>query len=482
MSFFKSLVSFVRMFKQWISFVGSFLIFFVSLSGVSAQETKLESHHRVLQSLYAQQLRNPDDVYIQQRIDAEREKIRSSIEEDLQESIIKPTEEEGDLETAEITKALDRQNNVITTLKERIGEREADLSLLKTEESQYYLAERSSTGATQGEFRLTESHAELLAMRTTLTERVDVLESMLVLQENRLQQLIVNQRLQQFQLFITIGKYLLVLLVVWLVEKLIRTVLLIRIKNRNTRYTVTKVFSSAVYLIAFVWIIGVVFSRQPSLLASLAIVGAGLAIGLQDVVKDILGWFVIHQNGLFSKGQRITVGPITGEVIDIGLLRTTLLEIGTPGETTSSVLERTGKTLYVPNSLVLNQKLTNHNTTSDFVRGEMRFAITFESDWRRAKEILEQIVEEVAGDFAERENRQSHRTRLYYIPHNTRGNQVYMDIATDGVEYTLRFVFPIGERRPVVSRITDLVMERFNAEPQIDLAYSTRRIIRDPEK
>lgn len=54
---------------------------------------------------------------------------------------------------------------------------------------------------------------------------------------------------------------------------------------------------------------------------------------------------------------------------------------------------------------------------------------------------------------------------------------MYVDIASDGVELTLRYTVPIGERRPITSTIADRVLEHFNAEADVNLAYSTQRIL-----
>jgi small-conductance mechanosensitive channel len=444
----------------------------------AAEEPAVRIDESTLISLERAALADPANAYVQKRIEDERKRIHALIEQES--AAMVPSSEEESLEVLELTKAVDRQQTIVTTIADRLSEHRADLDLLKAEEEQYYLRPEGA-GAPADAFRLTKTHAELLAKKTILEERIGVLEGLLSLQEQRLQTLVREQRLRQFAFLITVGKYLLVLIAVWLFERLARGAILRRIRDSRRRYTVVKVFSFVVYSLAGFWILGVVLSKKPEILASLAIVGAGLAIALQDLVKDLLGWIFILQNGVFSQGDRITVGAVTGEVIDIGLLRTTLLEVGLVPASNLDVLERTGKTLTIPNAFFLTHPVTNHHTTSDFVRAEMRFAITYESNWKKARRILQEILDEITGDYVVREQLQVlERTRMYYIPHRTRGNQVYLDIAADGVECTLRFTVPVGDRRPVVSDITDRVLERFAAEQDIHLAYRTSRVIADP--
>ncbi len=436
-----------------------------------------------LQLLYEHHIADAEDTFTKQLIADERDAIRDSIEDELNKTI-SPVLEEEYLDEIELTKAVDRQRKVIAALQERLSDRKVDLQLHTEEEKRYYLQVGTASGAGLNKFRLTKNYPELLAKKAVFEERIAVLSSLIALQESRLLQLVRYQRLQQFQVAISIGKYLLIILGVLLLERIIRTVLLTRITNVDTRYTATKFFTAFVYVSVFLWILGVLLSKQPSILASLAIVGAGLAIALQDVVKDILGWFIVVQNRLFTRGHRISVGDTTGEVIDFGLLRTVLLEIGIPKNSSDAgaVLERTGKVLSLPNHVYLTKSLTNHTTTSDFVRSEMRITITFESNWRMAQEICKKIIDDITSEFVERDQKQSrYRMQMLYLPHRTAGNQVYIDVASDGVELTLRFTVPIGERRPITSQISDAILQEFSSVKDIDLAYTTQRILMETD-
>ncbi len=425
-----------------------------------------------LQYLYERLLQEPENAYIKQRITAEREKIRTIVERELQQTL-ETAEEES--ESGEISNALDRQRQLITGLRERLQERNADLDILIAEEEQYYLTPSGDAASTDDSFRLTKTHSELLARKAVIEERQAALEAFIALQDSRLQKLERDQLLHQFGIFITIGKYALIFFLVWLFVRLVRSMIYARVGDVARRYRISKVFAFVVYSVAVVWLLTVIISKQPGILASLAIVGAGLAISLQDIVKDLIGWVVIHQRGLFTQGNRVAIGTRIGEIMDIGLLHTRMLEIGVPPD---SVLEQTGKLVTIPNHMVLTQPVTNFHATSDFVKAEMRFVITYESDWRKAQEIVSEILEQEAAPFTEQEKHQySLRTRLLYTPYEPGGPQIFIDLAADGVLFTLRFTTPVGMQRNVISRITDRILEGFHAEPTVHLAYTTRRII-----
>src|SRR3989344_4701772 len=80
-----------------------------------------------------------------------------------------------------LTKAVDRQRNVVTGLQERLRDIKADLDLLQTEERHFYL-EEESTGSGAGTFRLTKTHPELLAKKALLEERINGLNAVIDLQ------------------------------------------------------------------------------------------------------------------------------------------------------------------------------------------------------------------------------------------------------------------------------------------------------------
>ena len=433
-----------------------------------------------LQSLYDQQIANPESEYIADQIEAKRAVIREILEKNITMSLEAPAEDVSATGSEEsLSSSIVKQTAALKTLENLSKEAKVDLDLLKKEEKEIY--QNAQQEKADGAFRLTKSHAELLAKTAIINEEISVVNSLTDFHTTRLQKFQFNQRLEQYGLLITLGKYFVIIMIILFVEKTIRKRFLSKITKTEYRYAATKLFTTTVYTFTIIWIAGVTFSKNPSLLASVAIIGAGLAIALQDVVKDLVGGFVIFQHQLFTRGNRISFSDITGEVIDSGLLRTTILEIGARKD--GEALERTGKTLSIPNALFLTHPVTNHNASSDYVRAEMKLTITFESNAEKAQQMLQKIVDEETNEYLQRDEQQvRRRMQLYYFRHATRGNQVYMDIAADGVEFTLRFTTPIGERRPVVSRISHTILKQFAVENDIDLAYSTQRVLAEIKK
>lgn len=447
-------------------------------TGIAVAQGAVAYDESRLVSLYQEYVRNAnkgkEDAYLTKRITQERARIRKLADEEIKQVIAPAISLDGSDETA-LPKAMDRQRSVVSALDERLRERKVDLDILKEEEKKYYLLPGSATGATE-EFRLTKTYPELLAKKAILEERITALETALPLQRDRLSKLSYQQSFEQFAFLVSFLSYAAIILFGVILDRLLRRLVIGKIEKKGHRYLVSKVLSAAIYILTGLWLLSKLFSEHPSAVASLAIIGAGIAIAMQDVVKDIVGWAIIIQKRPFALGDRISIGTSTGDVIDIGILRSTMLEVSTTGIFNS--LEKTGKTLYFPNSLILKEPVLNYNTTSDFLNAEMQVTISYESNWRKAEQILREVLHGETLPFVEKAKRQqTKRTAHFYSSWEVAGPEVHTDLAPSGVLFTLKFTVPIGQRRDVVTRLSRTILERFKAAHDINLAFNTIRVV-----
>ncbi|TVR60034.1 MAG: mechanosensitive ion channel family protein [Gemmatimonadales bacterium] len=206
----------------------------------------------------------------------------------------------------------------------------------------------------------------------------------------------------------------------------------------------------------------------------LGLIGAGLAIALRDVWTNLAGWAVIVLRQPFRVGDRIQVGEHSGDVVDIGLLQFYLLEVGN----WVHAEQTTGRILHLPNARVLEHSVANHTAEFPFVWHEIEVTVTFESDWRRAREILQRIVEEEAGwVVAEAEAAVKEATRRLFIRYGTLTPTVYLAANESGVQLTLRFMCPARRRRIMKQALWERILAAFEEEARIELAYPTRRVM-----
>jgi small-conductance mechanosensitive channel len=130
-----------------------------------------------------------------------------------------------------------------------------------------------------------------------------------------------------------------------------------RIKPPDTRYRVRKLITFLGYL-AGVLFITIVFSDQLGhLTVAFGVAGAGVAFALQEVIASVAGWVAVSLGHFYQIGDRVQLGGIMGDVIDIGVLRTTLMECG---QWVNADLYN-GRIVRIANSFVFKEPVFNYS-------------------------------------------------------------------------------------------------------------------------
>ena len=236
--------------------------------------------------------------------------------------------------------------------------------------------------------------------------------------------------------------------------------------------------SSYVSLILSLIVVGTIWLEGlRSLGTFLGLLSAGIAIALKDVVASLAGWVFILWRRPFQLGDRIQIGTRAGDVVDLRPFQFTLLEIGNWVDADQS----TGRVIHVPNLLIFTEPLFNYTAQFEFIWNEVPVLLTFESDWRKAKGILQGILDERIGETvrdAEREMRTASRKFLIHFRKLT--PKVYTSVKDSGVLLTLRFICRARERRGTAEEVWESVLDAFCEAPDIDFAYPTTRMYHNP--
>ena len=163
----------------------------------------------------------------------------------------------------------------------------------------------------------------------------------------------------------------------------------------NSRYRVRKfiVFSGYITIVLF---LALLFEDHLGRLSfAIGVIGAGVAVALQDVLASLAGAFTIGFSKLYMAGDRVQIGDTRGDVIDIGLLRTTLMETGN----WVSKDKYNGRIVRVPNSAVLKGPIFNYSQGFQFIWDEIKVVLTTGSDCELARNMLTRVAKEVIGDY-----------------------------------------------------------------------------------
>ncbi len=188
----------------------------------------------------------------------------------------------------------------------------------------------------------------------------------------------------QRKLFISFG----IVVSLWVIHRLLLSNVVQRIKTADRRYQWKKALgytftTIGILSISLVWIEGI-----QSAATYLGLVSAGLAIALKDPITDIVAWIFILWRKPFEVGDRIEIGAHAGDVVDQRVFLFSMMEIGNWVDADQS----TGRILHIPNGMIFTSPVANFTHGPKYIWNEIPVLITFESDWEKAKGILQEIA------------------------------------------------------------------------------------------
>ena len=132
----------------------------------------------------------------------------------------------------------------------------------------------------------------------------------------------------------TVGKIVALLIgiaIIWTIIKILKRNLFSRIKDNENRYRAKKVSTFIGYILSIILLAFIYSDKLGGFTVALGVAGAGIAFALQEVIASFAGWLAILFGGFYRTGDRVQLGGIKGDVMDIGVLRTTVMEIGQRG-------------------------------------------------------------------------------------------------------------------------------------------------------
>jgi len=270
-----------------------------------------------------------------------------------------------------------------------------------------------------------------------------------------------------------------IFVLLWLIRLIILRVVSKNTENKRAQYKWRKNLSYVSFFIGFLAVIQIWFSGIESIATFLGLLSAGLAIALKDPVTDLAAWLFIIWRKPFDVGDRIELDTIKGDVIDVRPFKFTILEIGNWVDADQS----TGRVIHIPNHQVFTKQLANYTSDFEFIWNELQVLVTFESDWRKAKQILSEVVNEVSREFIENAKKQiAKASKSYLIEFRYLTPIVYTDVKDSGVNLTVRYLTNPRRRRGTSQVIWETVLDEFAKHDDIDFAYPTIRYYDNPKE
>ena len=252
---------------------------------------------------------------------------------------------------------------------------------------------------------------------------------------------------------------------------------ILNIVARNTtdikaRYQWQKVTSYIVFIFIFIIIGQIWFEGIESIATYLGLLSAGIAIALKEPLTNITGWLYIIWRSPFDVGDRIQLGVQSGDVIEVNIFNFTVMEIGNWVDAD----DHTGRLIHIPNGIIFTETLANYGKGFQYIWNEIPVLVTFESDWKKSKKILQTIVEKNSHIQTKTANKKfDEATKRFMIIKPNLNSMVITKVEASGVELTLRYLCRPKTRREIEEKIWEDILEEFENHKDIDFAYPTER-------
>ena len=176
-----------------------------------------------------------------------------------------------------------------------------------------------------------------------------------------------------------------------------------------------------------------------SFMTFITFISAGFTIALRDVILNIFAGMYIKINKTFDIEDRICIGDIKGDVVNLKTISFEVLEV----ETKENGEQSTGIIVNVPNSYVFSYPLKNYNKAFKYIWREMIVQIPLNSDIKNVKGILYKIINEneiIKRIPVKMKNQISTASTEYRVYYNQMKPIIYTKVEKDHIELSIRFL------------------------------------------
>lgn len=253
----------------------------------------------------------------------------------------------------------------------------------------------------------------------------------------------------------------LTLLTVFVINRLIDHFFARLTLEQKQRATLHAVVRFSVQAVAVLVILFVIFGKPSQLSTILGLATAGLTVALKDFIVSFMGWFVLMGRNGIHVGDWVEINGVRGEVIEIGLLRTVLLETGN----WTAAGQPTGRQVTFLNSFAVEGHYFNFSSSGQWLWDEVEVLIPEgRNPYPLVEEIRDIVVKETEGNAQTAElewQRVKHRSGVRSYPAEPTVNVKPID---HGVAVILRYVVRAHERSEVRSRLNQAVVKLLHQE------------------
>ena len=240
-------------------------------------------------------------------------------------------------------------------------------------------------------------------------------------------------------------------------------------------------------VVAVVLVIGIVsiwVTPTTDITTGVGLISAGLAFALQQVITSLAAYFVILRGDTFGIGDRITLGGVRGDVIRLGFLKTTIMEMGQPpsvADTDPAVWvnsrQYTGRVVTVTNGAIFDEPVYNYTRDFPYLWEEIVLPVAYTDDRSQVERILLAAARDHAVvDDPTAERALADMRARFALSDASLHPAVYWRITDNWLELSLRFLVPHRGVRDIKDRMARDILEGLDAAG-IGIASATYDIV-----
>ncbi len=221
------------------------------------------------------------------------------------------------------------------------------------------------------------------------------------------------------------------------------------------------------------------FANQIGAIATvLGFAAAGIAFALQNVILSVAGYFFLSGRFGIKAGDRVQIGCVSGDVIDVGLVKLSLMELSGDGNDR----QPTGRVVVFPNSIVFQSNFSKQAPGTTFVWNELSLTLAPDCDYQLAEQRLRRAVDEVFERYAtvvRHEYREMEKHLNLWLEPPAPQSRVLL--SENGVRILLRFPVQARSVMQTTDEICRRLLEVVNEEPRLKLAAPGTPVIQRAE-
>jgi small-conductance mechanosensitive channel len=237
------------------------------------------------------------------------------------------------------------------------------------------------------------------------------------------------------------------------------------LRRRNLMLLLRRIFM----FVAFATVIAISFSTDLRSFTTFAgLLAAGIAVCLQNVILSGVGYFVLLGKYSIRVGDRIEISGVTGNVVDIDLMRLSLMELGPSG--TSGDLVPTGRTVEFPNAIVFQPTagLFKQIPGANFLWHEVTLTLSAESDFRASQEQMIGAVNSVYAQYRDNFEQQHRRMESSLnLPVELPQPQLRMRFTQSGPEVIIRYPVTREKATEIDDQVTRALLDVMHSEAKV---------------